>query len=40
VPGAKATKLLKKLHSAGIAEAAIIGEVTAADKGRIKVISH
>jgi selenide,water dikinase len=40
VPAAKATKLLKKLHSAGIGEAAIIGEVTAENKGRIKVISQ
>ncbi len=37
VPGAKASRLLKKLHSAGIAEADIIGEVVAEPKGRIKV---
>jgi selenide,water dikinase len=37
VPGAKAARLLKKLRSAGIAEAAIIGEVAAEPKGRIKV---
>ena len=37
VPGAKAPSLLKKLHAAGVAEAAIIGEVTAEPKGRIKV---
>jgi selenide,water dikinase len=37
VPKAKALKLLKKLHSAGVAEAAIIGEVAAEPKGRIKV---
>ncbi len=40
VPAAKATKLLKKLHSTGIAEAAIIGEVTVENKGRIKIISQ
>jgi selenide,water dikinase len=38
VPGARASGLLKKLHAAGIAEAAIIGEVVAEPKGRIKVI--
>jgi selenide,water dikinase len=38
VPGARASDLLKKLHGAGIAEAAIIGEVVADPKGRIKVI--
>jgi selenide,water dikinase len=38
VPGAKASRLLKKLHSAGVAEAAIIGRVVPAPKGRIKVI--
>jgi selenide,water dikinase len=38
IPAAKATKLLKKLHSEGVSEAAIIGEVTAERKGRIRVI--
>jgi selenide,water dikinase len=38
VPGARASGLLKKLHAAGIAEAAIIGEVVAEPKGWIKVI--
>jgi selenide,water dikinase len=38
VPGAKAARLLKKLHAAGVAEAAVIGEVVAQPKGRIKVI--
>lgn len=37
VPGAKSSRLLKQLHSAGIAEAAIIGEVVAEPKGKIKV---
>ncbi len=37
VPGAKATRLLKKLHAAGVNEAVIIGEVSAENKGRIKV---
>jgi selenide,water dikinase len=37
-PGTRASGLLKKLHAAGIAEAAIIGEVVAEPKGRIKVI--
>jgi len=37
VPGAKAPGLLKKLYAAGVAEATIIGEVTAEPKGRIKV---
>jgi selenide,water dikinase len=34
----KASSLLKKLHAAGMAEAAIIGEVVAEPKGRIKVV--
>jgi selenide,water dikinase len=38
VPKAEAPRLLKKLHSAGVAEAVIIGEVTAEPKGRIRVI--
>jgi selenide,water dikinase len=38
VPGVKASRLLSKLHAAGIAEAVIIGEVVAEPKGRIKVI--
>jgi selenide,water dikinase len=37
VPAAKTAGLLKKLHSAGVAEAAIIGEVAAEPKGRIIV---
>jgi selenide,water dikinase len=37
VPEAKATSLLKKLHTEGVIEAAIIGEVAAENKGRIKV---
>jgi selenide, water dikinase len=37
VPKAKAPRLLKKLHAKGIASAAIIGEVTPENKGRIKV---
>jgi selenide, water dikinase len=37
VPRAKAQSLLKKLRSAGVAEAAIIGEVAAEPKGRIRV---
>jgi selenide, water dikinase len=37
VPKAKAPRLLKKLHAKGIAPAAIIGEVTQENKGRIKV---
>jgi selenide, water dikinase len=38
VPGAKSSRLLKKLHSAGIKEAAVIGEAVAEPKGRIRVI--
>jgi selenide,water dikinase len=38
VPGARVSGLLKKLHAAGIAEAAVIGEVVAEPKGRIKLI--
>ena len=38
VPAAKTTKLLKKLHAAGVSEAAVIGEVTTKPKGRIKAI--
>jgi selenide,water dikinase len=37
VPKARANRLLKKLHAAGVMEATIIGEVVAAPKGRIKV---
>jgi selenide,water dikinase len=37
VPEKKAPKLLKKLHDKGVTEAAVIGEVTAEPKGRIKV---
>lgn len=37
VPKARAERLLKKLHTAGVAEATIIGEVVAEPKGRIKV---
>jgi selenide,water dikinase len=37
VPKAKAARLLKKLHSKGVIAAAIIGEVTAENKGRITV---
>ena len=37
VPAAKAAGLLKKLHSGGVTEAAVIGEVTAEPKGRIVV---
>jgi selenide,water dikinase len=37
VPEEKASKLLNKLHQAGVSEAAIIGEVMAENKGRIKV---
>jgi selenide,water dikinase len=38
VPKAKAPRLLKKLHSEGVKEAAVICEVISAPKGRIKVI--
>jgi selenide, water dikinase len=38
VPEARAARLLKKLHSKGVSAAAIIGEVTAENKGRIQVI--
>jgi selenide,water dikinase len=38
VPKARAARLLKKLHAAGVTEATIIGEVVAEPKGRIKVI--
>jgi selenide, water dikinase len=38
VPRVKAPRLLKKLHSEGVTEAAIVGEVVAAPRGRIKVI--
>ncbi|HTY82252.1 MAG TPA: selenide, water dikinase SelD, partial [Dehalococcoidales bacterium] len=38
VPGEKAGKLLKALHAAGVEEAAVIGEVTAAPKGIIRVV--
>jgi len=37
VPREKAERLLKKLHQVGVKEAAIIGEVVAASKGRIRV---
>jgi selenide, water dikinase len=37
VPKAKASRLLKKLHAQGVTEAAIIGEVVAEKKGRIRV---
>jgi selenide,water dikinase len=37
VPAKKATRLLKRLHEGGIAEATIIGEVVAEPKGRIIV---
>ena len=37
LPKTKASKLLKKLHSEGVTEAAIIGEVVAKPKGRIIV---
>jgi selenide,water dikinase len=37
VPKARATRLLKKLHAAGVKEATVIGEVTTAPKGRIQV---
>jgi selenide,water dikinase len=38
VPKARAARLLKKLHTTGVAEATIIGEVVAEPKGRIKII--
>lgn len=38
VPKAKASRLLKRLHSEGVTEAAIIGGVVAKPKGKIKVI--
>jgi len=38
VPKARAAKLLKRLHSEGLAEAAIIGEVVGEGKGKIRVI--
>jgi len=38
VPKARAARLLKKLHEAGVAEAVIIGRVVAENKGRIKVV--
>jgi len=37
VPEAKATSLLEKLHKEGVSEAAIIGEVVAEPKGRMRV---
>ncbi len=37
LPGDKAEGLLKKLREAGIREAAIVGEVTGAEKGRVTV---
>jgi selenide,water dikinase len=37
VSKAKSARLLKKLHAAGVKEAAVIGEVVAAPRGRIKV---
>jgi selenide,water dikinase len=37
VPAKKAQKLLKRLHEEGITAAAIIGEVVAEKKGRIRV---
>jgi selenide,water dikinase len=37
VPKAKASRLLKKLHAAGVTEAAVIGEVVKEPKGRIRV---
>jgi selenide,water dikinase len=38
VSGAKANRLLKKLHTSGVPEAAVIGEVVAEPKGWIKVV--
>jgi selenide,water dikinase len=37
LPEAAAEGLLRKMHVAGIAEAAIVGEVTAAPAGKIRV---
>jgi selenide,water dikinase len=37
VPAKKASKLLERLHKEGVAEAAVIGEVVAEHKGRIRV---
>jgi selenide,water dikinase len=37
-PKTRAARLLKKLHTAGVAESTIIGEVVAEPKGRIKII--
>jgi len=37
VPKTKASQLLKKLHSKGVSAAAIIGEVTTENPGRIAV---
>ena len=37
VPKAKASRLLKKLHSEGVIEAAVIGEMVAEPRGRIQV---
>jgi selenide,water dikinase len=37
VPGARAPRLMKKLRSGGVAEAAVIGEVVSAPEGRIQV---
>ena len=38
LPEAAAADLLDRMHEAGIAEAAIVGEVTAAPKGKIRVV--
>jgi selenide,water dikinase len=38
LPGGEAENLLVKMHAAGIAAAAIVGEVTAAPKGKISVL--
>ncbi len=40
VPEAKAAGLMERLHAKGIIEAAIIGEVTAEHRGRIRVVSN
>jgi selenide,water dikinase len=37
LPEAAAEGLLRKMHAAGIAEASIVGEVTAAPAGKIRV---
>lgn len=37
LPAGKAEDLLSKMHAAGIADAAIVGEVTAAPKGKIRL---